>query len=308
MTTHAPIALFVYNRPVHTRQTVEALQKNVLSYESDLFIFSDAPKSEAQEKLVRDVREYVSVIQGFKSITIVRQEKNQGLANSIIGGVTSLVERFGRVIVLEDDLIVTPDFLEFMNRALDRYENDAQVVQISGYMFPVEPETGGDALFLPLTTSWGWATWKRAWALFDPDSKGYARVKNDAKLRRSFNLEGTYDYFSMLQDQLAGRVNSWAIRWYLSTFMVNGITLYPRQSLVMNIGFDGSGTHCGASKPASLQEKALFPMKNSFVLPDEVSLYPAWDQLRSKIFPPLSLWRKVKNQLGAVKAIIRKVG
>jgi len=241
--TYAPIALFVYNRLVHTRQTVEALLQNELAKESDLIFFSDAPRSEAQAGAVYEVRHYIRQVDGFKSITIVERDSNLGLANSIIDGVTCLCNEYGRVIVLEDDLVVTPHFLDFMNRGLDKYENEQQVIQISGYMFPVELEIGVDSLFLPLTTSWGWATWRRAWQLFDPDTKGYARVKADLALRKQFNLGGAYDYFSMLEAQLTGRVDSWAVRWQLSTFLFGGLTLYPRYSLVINTGFDGSGTH-----------------------------------------------------------------
>src|SRR5450631_726432 len=223
---YAPITLFVYNRPTHTRQTVEALQKNALSTDSDLIIFSDAPKTESQAEAVREVRQYIHQIEWFKSVTIVERETNFGLARSIIDGVTKVVNEHGRIIVLEDDLVVTPHFLDFMNCALDKYENEQQVIQVSGYMFPVKVEIEEDALFLPLTTSWGWATWKRAWQLFDPDAKGYAQVKADLALRKRFNLDGAYDYFSMLEAQLAGRVDSWAIRWYLSTFLLQGLTLY----------------------------------------------------------------------------------
>lgn len=265
----APIALFVYNRPAHTHQTIDALQKNDLAGESDLYIFSDAPKKPEAAEAVREVREYIKTIGGFRSVSIVERDKNWGLANSIIDGVTRLCNEYGRVIVLEDDLVTSPHFLRFMNEALDRYQDEPQVMQISGYMFPVKVEIEEDALFLPLTTSWGWATWIRAWQLFDPDAKGYARVKADLALRKQFNLNGAYDYFSMLEAQLAGRVDSWAVRWQLSAFLLGGLTLYPRYSLVINSGFDGSGTHgalrgflshSGASEgfePKSFPEKII---------------------------------------------------
>jgi hypothetical protein len=239
----APIALFVYNRPMHTRRTVEALLENEPVAESDLFIFSDAAKKPEAAESVRKVREYIRTITGFKSVKIVERDRNWGLANSIIDGVTSVVNQYGQVIVLEDDLVVSPYLMEYMNAALERYQDDERVMQISGHMFPTDFAATTDAVFLPMTTSWGWATWARAWEHFDPRTTGYARLKADAVLRKRFNLDGAYDYFSMLEAQLAGRVDSWAIRWYLSVFLHGGLVLFPRMSLVKNTGFDGSGTH-----------------------------------------------------------------
>lgn len=239
----SPIVLFVFNRPLHTRQTIEALQKNYLAKDSNLFIFSDAPKNPETTVKVLEVREFIRSITGFKAITIIEREHNFGLAASVIDGVSRLCNEHGRVIVLEDDLVTSPHFLEYMNTALDRYEDTRQVMQISGYMFPVDFATTTDAVFLPMTTSWGWATWQRAWQHFDSTSMGYEILKKDSNLRHQFNLGGYYNYFGMLEHQLLGKVDSWAIRWYLSVFMQNGLTLFPVKTLVENKGFDGSGTH-----------------------------------------------------------------
>lgn len=285
----APIALFVYNRPQHTRQTVEALQKNELAGESDLVIFSDAPKTPEAAEAVREVREYIKSISGFRSVSIVERDKNWGLANSIIDGVTRLCNEYGRVIVLEDDLVAAPHFLDFMNHALDNYELEQQVIQVSGYMFPVKLEIEEDALFLPLTTSWGWATWRRAWQFFDPDAKGYERVRADLALRKQFNLDGAYDYFSMLEDQLAGRVDSWAIRWYLSTFLKQGLTLYPRQSLIINMGFDGSGTHGKGNRAFHVVLSSNFICKR---FPKVIAVSDRWVTVRPHIVAKRSLLGK----------------
>lgn len=239
----APIILFVYNRPWHTRQTVEALQRNDLAAESELFIYSDGPKSEDDNKVVAEVRKYVKSIEGFKQIKVIERENNIGLAKSVITGVTEIIDKYGKIIVLEDDLVTSPYFLNYMNKALDRYENDEKVMQISGHMFPVDLNIDTDAVFLPFTTSWGWATWKRAWDHFDTEMTGYEKLKADSSLRKRFNLDGAYPYFQMLEYQREGRVDSWAICWYLSVFMKEGLTLFPRKTLVQNIGFDGSGTH-----------------------------------------------------------------
>jgi len=245
--TCAPIALFVYDRPGHIRQTVEALQANTIANQTPLHVFSDAPRNEAASLAVAEVRSYIRSIAGFKSVTIFERETNFGLACSIIDGVTRLCEECGRVIVMEDDLITSPHFLSYMNDALTRYENEDRVMQIAGYMFPVNLELEEDALFLPFTSSWGWATWERAWRHFDATGAGCQRLVEDQSLRRAFDLNGKYGYLRMLESQLRGEIDSWAIRWYLSVFLMNGLTLYPKKTLVGNLGFDGSGVNCVAS-------------------------------------------------------------
>jgi hypothetical protein len=243
----APVALFVYNRPSHTRLTVEALLANALANQTPLHVFSDAPKNEAADRAVTEVRSYIRSITGFESVTIIERETNFGLARSIIDGVTRLCEEYGHVIVMEDDLITSPNFLAYMNDALTRYEHEDRVMQVAGYMFPINLELVEDALFLPFTSSWGWATWKRAWRIFDATGAGYQRLMEDQSLRRRFDLKGKYGYFRMLESQLRGETDSWAIRWYLSVFLMNGLTLYPKKTLVSNFGFDGSGVNCVAS-------------------------------------------------------------
>ena len=265
----APIVLFVYNRPDHVRQTVLALQENDLARESELFIYSDGPQDDACSRAqVADVRNFIKTITGFKKNTIIEHEQNRGLADSVIQGVTDIVNRYGNVIVLEDDLVVAPFFLRFMNKALDAYEEVPQVMQISGHMFDVKIAAETDAVFLPFITSWGWATWKRAWDNFDSSMSGYEKIKKNNKLKSQFNLEESYNYFNMLERQLHGKINSWAIRWYLNVFLKNGFTLFPVRSLVHNIGFDGSGTHCGGG--ARAREKSLFfaLKRNDFRFPE----------------------------------------
>jgi hypothetical protein len=240
----APIALFVYNRPDHTRQTLEALKKNGLAGESELYIYSDGPKTPGDEEMVEKVRGYVWNIKGFKKVSVIEKKNNNGLANSIITGVTEIVNQHGRIIVLEDDLITSPYFLEYINTSLNLYEKDNKVVQISGYMFPIQLKIQNDALFFPFTSSWGWATWSRAWKQLDPSMAGYSILKHDKKMRYKFNINGSYPYFEMLNSQLNNKIDSWAIRWYLSTFISDSLTLFPAKTLINNIGFDNSGTHC----------------------------------------------------------------
>jgi hypothetical protein len=240
----SPIALFVYNRPEHTRKTVEALQRNNLAKESELFIFSDSPKDDKSKEKVEKVRDYLKTVTGFKKVTVIERSENLGLAKSIISGVTQIVNKYGEIIVLEDDLVTSPYFLEYMNGALDLYEKENRVISIHGYTLPVKkplPET----FFIKGADCWGWATWKRGWDLFEPDGKKLLAKLEKRNLIKEFDFDGTYNYSGMLKRQIAGLTNSWAIRWYASAFLAHKLTLYPGESLVQNIGQDASGTHMG---------------------------------------------------------------
>ena len=240
----APIALFVYNRPVHTSMTVDALRKNILANQSDLVIFSDAPKAGVSENKVHEVREYIHQIDGFKSLTIIERSANFGLADSIIEGVTKLCNDFGKVIVLEEDLITSPYFLQYMNNALDFYEKEENVVAIDAYMFPINsimPET----FFLKDPGCWGWATWQRGWALFESNGSILLEQLKGKNLKKVFDYDGAYPYTKMLMDQVKRKNNSWAIRWYASIFLQDKLALHVGKSLVHNIGNDNSGTHGG---------------------------------------------------------------
>jgi len=239
----APIALFAYKRPVHVRRAIEAILGNPEAVHSDLYIFSDGPKSARDEAAVQSVRGELRNIRGFKSVNIIEREKNLGLRASVVDGITRLTEAHDRVIVIEDDLVVSPDFLNFMNAGLERYAQEARVYSISGYMYPIELTGLEDSLFLPMTSCWGWATWKRAWRQFDPSLSGVRSLERDRSLRQKFNLDGAYNYYSMIRQQSKGKIDSWGICWHLSVFLKDGLTLYPRQSLVENLGVDGSGTH-----------------------------------------------------------------
>jgi len=241
----APIVLFVYNRIWHTQQTVESLKKNKLAKESELFIFSDGPKENNKVKNeVEEVREYIKTIDGFKHITIVERENNYGLANSIISGVTEIVNKYGKIIVLEDDLVTSKYFLSFMNGALEFYKDENKVISIHGYIYPIKNELP-EAFFIKGADCWGWATWKRGWDIFEADGKKLLYELKDKNLEKNFDINGSYAYTKMLSGQVAKRNNSWAIRWYASAFLKDKLTLYPGRSLVCNIGLDRSGIHCG---------------------------------------------------------------
>jgi hypothetical protein len=298
--TCAPIALFVYNRPGHTRQTVEALLANTLADQTPLHVFSDAPRNEAANLAVAEVRSYIRSIAGFKSVIIFERETNFGLARSIIDGVTSLCEECGRVIVMEDDLITSPHFLSYMNDALTRYEKEDRVMQISGHIFPVPEFTQKEeALFLPFMTSWGWGTWIRAWKHFDPSAKGWENIKSDSVLRNRFNLDGHYDYSTMLEQQMSGKVDSWAIRWHLSAFLRNGLALFPPQSLVKNIGLD-RGTHGSRMLRWTLSGQAISIRPVSF--PRSIQVID-----HDYILVQKAIFRQMGGQLGALLRRVRRL-
>ena len=241
---NAPILLFVFNRPDHVRRTVEALQRNTLAAESILYIYSDAARTPEQKDAVSEVRRYIYTINGFKEINIIEREENWGLAKSIIDGVTTRVKEYGRVIVLEDDLITAPYFLQFMNDALEAYKDEERVGHIQGCDFTQDPSLP-DTFLIRWTGSWGWATWDRAWKYFNPDGKALLKQIEDRKLTYTFDFNGKYGYTRMLRRQIEGKNNSWAIRWNASLFLNDILSLNVGKSLVQNEGFDGSGTNCG---------------------------------------------------------------
>ena len=276
----APIALFAYNRPEHLRATLEALAADPLAASSDLHIFSDGARDEASVPKVAAVREIAKLAHGFRTVTVLERSANAGLVKAVTAGVSSLCDSHGRVIVLEDDLTTAPGFLSFMNEALEKYCDSPQVMQVSGYMYPVDAFKDNQAVFLPATSCWGWATWRRAWNVYDSTMRGMKALSTDPVRRRALNLDGAYDYWQMLLDHNQGRINSWGVVWHLSVFMQDGLTLYPPVSLVSNGGFDGSGTHGQAS---DLGQVWLAPAGTHFVLPDIVEadqmVYTAVKQL-----------------------------
>jgi len=242
----APIILFVYNRPWHTEQTINALLKNELVAQSDLIIYSDGAKNESDCENVNIVRSYIQTISGFNSIRIIKRSTNFGLGYNIIDGVTSVVNEFGSVIVLEDDLITSPFFLKYMNEALKKYAIIPAVISIHSYIYPVNkklPET----FFIKGADCLGWGTWKDKWALFESDGSKLLNYIEEKGLSAEFDFNHAYQYTLMLRDQIAGKNSSWAVRWYASAFIHNMLTLYPGRSLVFHSGNDGSGTNFGTS-------------------------------------------------------------
>ena len=242
--SYAPILLFVYNRPEHTRRCIESLLKNSLASESNLFIYADGAKDSTQQEAVNEVRNYIRSIQGFKQITLMERSENRGLARNIINGVTTQVNRYGKVIVLEDDLVVAPYFLQFMNDALEVYKNEPRVGHIQACDFTQDASLPATFL-IKWTGSWGWATWDRAWKHFNPNGNELLQELEERKLTHVFDFNGKYGFTRMLRRQIEGKNNSWAIRWNASLFLKDILSLNVGRSLVQNEGFDGSGTNCG---------------------------------------------------------------
>lgn len=254
---YAPVVLFVYNRVIHTQKTVEALTLNQLANKTDIYIYSDACKNEKDREKVEEVREYIRTIpsSAFNSIHIMEQKENKGLANSVIAGVTDIVNKYGKVIVLEDDLMTSTCFLEYMNNALDKYEGSSNVYSISGYSFFSEQGNFFDGVvvpklyFLDYFCSWGWATWKDKWERFDEDAKGWEQLKNDEKLSYKFSFDGRRPDTPLLIQQMEDGIDSWALRWRWSIFANKGVVLFPNKTMVKNIGWDGSGVHGAGGDP-----------------------------------------------------------
>ena len=242
----APIVLFVYNRPDHTRQTVEALQKNELANQSELFIYCDNAKNEDAKAKVDEVRKYVDSIDGFKKVTIIKREKNWGLANSIIDGVTNIVKEYGKIIVLEDDLVTSPYFLKFMNEALEFYKDEKKVWHVSGWNYPIDTDGLDDVFLWRLMNCWGWATWADMWKHYEKDVDKTIKEFSKEDIKR-FNIDGQEDFFGQVIGNYEKKINTWAIFWYTTIFKKNGLCVNPSQTFVENIGHDGSGVHCGES-------------------------------------------------------------
>lgn len=299
---YAPIVLFVYNRPWHTRQTLNSLTNNELADKSVLYIYADGAKSNAtptQIEAIKEVRTIIREKQWCKEVHIVENEQNKGLANSVIAGVTQIVNQYGKIIVLEDDMLSSPHFLAFMNKGLDFYENQEEVANIHAYIYDIPdlPTT----FFLNDPGCWGWAAWKRSWDLFEPDGAKLIKEIEAKNLVKRFDYEGTYPYFDMLKRQVEGKNDSWAIRWYASLFLKNKLSLYPFKSLIHNIGNDTSGTNTITNeryfdvniseKVSDIQEIKIEPSKEAYQ-----KIVNFWKEN----YPAISSLQKVKSGLKAI--------
>lgn len=289
----APIALFVYKRIDTLETTIKSLQRNFLAKQSDLYIFSDAAKAKEDKPTVEAVRTYVKSISGFRSVTVIESPQNKGLANSILTGVDTVISKYGKVIVLEDDLQTTPNFLTYMNASLEQYQPDGRVFSVSGYSFDlgIRPGETDDTYFLNRGWSWGWATWQDRWQEVDWNVNSYTDFIHDAAARRRFSLGGS-DLNKMLDDQMAGKIDSWAIRWFYHQFCRGGLTAYPVLSKVYNNGFDVNATHTRGSNRRYVP-KLDTTCSEVFIMPESAQLSPYYQQ-------------KFQEKMGYIARIISK--
>lgn len=242
----APVILFVYNRPRHTEQTLEALYLNKYASESTLYIYSDGPKEGASEENIQNIEAVRTILRKklwCEKVVIIERTENYGLAKSVIQGVSEVIDKHGKIIVLEDDILTGTHFLEFMNEGLEMYENEKKVFGISGYCFPNKNTIKLETFFLPFMSSWGYGTWSEIWNLINFNGSELLKEIESEGLGDKLDF-GNIEYYQMLKDQVEGKNDSWAIRFYISMFLEKGLFLYPRQSLLKNIGFDGTGVHC----------------------------------------------------------------
>lgn len=311
MKEFAPIVLFVYNRPEHTKRTIESLRRNVLAAESELFIFADGAKDNAtneQKEKVKQVREYLLTIQGFKTISIELSNQNKGLANSIISGVTKIVNKYGRVIVLEDDIITSSHFLEYVNQSLDLYESDEDVVCINSFCLIKKAPIQEHTYFQYGADCQGWATWKRGWDVFNPNGQELMDVlSKNSQLRQIFTYNGAFPYMEMLQGQIDGQIESWAIRWYASAVINKKLCLYPTKSLLQNIGFDKEGTH---TQDTEAYEATIAADETTIDFPkipiqDSKVMRYEWEKLFRRLNPTQkpSLFKRFKRRLKQINIV-----
>lgn len=248
----APVILFAYKRPEHTKLTVEALQRNPEAAESDLWIFADGPRGEADRDETERTREYLRGICGFRNIVFTEREENYGLTRSIITGVTEVMEESGRAIVVEDDILTAPSFLHYMNRALDHFENDPDVQSITGHGMPPArfsvPKTYPyDVYATPRVNVWGWGSWLDRWRDVDwRMDAAHESLKNRAERRALEQI--SHDSLRFIEKYCAGDITSWDIPWLYDHYRRRRLCIAPVHSYVENIGMDGSGEHCGPSE------------------------------------------------------------
>lgn len=288
----APIILFVYNRPEHTKKVVEGLLLNSEASNSELFIFADGPKPTISEKGLKDlkrVREYIHTISGFKEIHIDESDINRGLANATIRGCSKVINKYGRMIVMEDDDVPNKYFLSYINRCLDVFKDDEHVWCVSGYTDTslLPPNDGEDLFFVNRPSSWGFGTWKRCWdkVIWDlPTLRGLVSYK---KLMNDFDKWGGTDSSYIMKDLMNGRNSSWSIRYNFAAFLNHSYTILPNKTLIENIGCDGTGTHCG------LIEYHLDMMEREVIIPDKI----LFDKKRDALLRKSCSIHGIKNKL-----------
>jgi hypothetical protein len=263
----APIGLSTYSRLQHLRQTIAALQKNKLAEKSELFVFSDAPKAGDEEK-VEAVRRYLRTIEGFKAVHIIEREENSRVGNSR-GGMRMLLERYGKTIFLEEDILTAPSFLCFMNQALEKYEGNDRIFSISGYCPPIRipADYKHDVFMVRRFNGWGVGIWKERFDTVKPLSPSeFERFAARKEQTEGFSKGGGKDMLAMLKADAYGKIDAFDVKAMYAQFLSDRYTIYPKKSLTSNIGMDGTGVHCVVTS------KFKVPLSDTsqFVLPDNL--------------------------------------
>lgn len=258
----APIALFVYNRPWHTEQTLLALEKNDLAEQSQLIVFADGPRADAKPEdlaKINEVRALFDKKWGFKSIELRQREKNAGLAQSIIDGVTEVVNAYGSIIVLEDDIVTAPGFLSYMNLALQKYADEPRVFHISGFIYPVKNFKKNEYFFYNQAACWGWGTWMHNWAFFKRDTNYWLEKIKKLSDSEEFNIHRSLNFQMQLENNKIKKINTWACFWQATVFFEKGLCFHPGKTFVRNIGLDGSGVNTGVDRSYSSRLRTDIP-------------------------------------------------
>ncbi|MCL6493524.1 MAG: glycosyltransferase [Ignavibacterium sp.] len=269
----SPVALFVYARPEETSQTIESLKKNFLASDTKLFIFSDGARNDEDMPFVEEVRKLIRNINGgFSDVQIIERKKNLGLANSIITGVTQILEQFEKIIVIEEDLISSPNFLNYMNESLNFYRDSNEVFSVTGYTYQlaVPVDYKFDNYFVPRCESLGWGTWNNRWSKVDWEMKNFKNFIKNKRLRQQFNSVGA-DLLAMLLKQQIGILDSWAVRWCYAHFQNNAFCSYPIKSKIIHIGVGGFATHV-KNENKILNTELDDELKVNFLFSDEIFL------------------------------------
>jgi GT2 family glycosyltransferase len=288
----AAIAIFVYKRAAHTRRMLRSLLQNQPLARSSISIYCDGPRGDHDAQAVREARAAVRELAPAHA-RIVERERNLGLAGSVIAGVSETVAAHGAAIVLEDDLELSPVALDYFNAALARYRDEDRVMHVAGYMYPVRAQLP-EAFFYREATCYGWATWARAWRHFEPDAGKIREAVLERGAPREFNA-GALDFFGMLEQQIAGKIDSWGVRWYGSLWLRGGLALHPGRTLVRNTGFDGSGVHTGPADAWEDAEPSIVPVTR---FPDRIAEEPAAARA-------VTAWRKRLDRRRGLASMLR---
>ena len=296
----SPIAFFAYNRPIHTKKTLKYLKENKLAKKSLIYIFLDAPKDKKSKNKVIEVRKVINHANGFKKKIIILRKKNFGLANNFIKGIDYVVKKHGKIIVLEDDNLTSPFFLNYMNEALNLYSKNSKVASISAYSYPIDNKKK-NYYFLRLADSWGWATWKRSWNLYEKNGNKLMKEIEKKNQSKEFNFENSYDFMRILRNYCLKLNNSWSIRWYASMYLKNKLTLFPPKSFIENIGMDSSGVHADNTKDyrSKLIKKYIKPQK--ILVKESKYHFEKMKIFFNKIDKKNNLFNRIKKKIRFIK-------